>query len=101
MKNSKLLFSPLMTVIMVLFMGSLLAQPPHKQRRDHQKHDGSRIESMKVAYITNKLDLTPEEARKFWPVYNSWQNKKEELWKDFKNTMPQEDEQINDLSDNT
>jgi len=26
------------------------------------------IKAMKVAYITNELSLTPEEAAKFWPL---------------------------------
>ncbi len=38
-----------------------IAQPP-----------GSRIEVVKVAYITRQLNLTQEEAEKFWPVYNSY-----------------------------
>ncbi len=32
-----------------------------------------RIESMKVAFLTSEMDLTPEEARDFWPVYNKAQ----------------------------
>ena len=32
-----------------------------------------RIESVKVAFISQKLDLNPEEAEKFWPVYNVYQ----------------------------
>lgn len=30
------------------------------------------IESLKVAYITKELNLTPEEAQKFWPVHNNY-----------------------------
>jgi Skp family chaperone for outer membrane proteins len=37
-----------------------------------QKADGSRIETLKIAYITQKLNLTTEEAEKFWPVYNKY-----------------------------
>ncbi len=32
--------------------------------------NGNRLEALKIAYITNKLNLSPEEAQKFWPVYN-------------------------------
>ena len=35
----------------------------------------SKIESQKVAFITQKLDLSPEEAQKFWPIYNDYQDK--------------------------
>jgi hypothetical protein len=37
------------------------------------------IESMKIAFITNKLDLTPEEAQQFWPIYNQYSDKTQEL----------------------
>ena len=30
------------------------------------------IQSLKVAYITSELGLTPEESQKFWPVYNQY-----------------------------
>lgn len=33
-----------------------------------------RIEALKAAFITKKLDLKPEEAKNFWPVYNNYQD---------------------------
>ncbi len=33
---------------------------------------GEGIHSMKIAYITNALSLTPEESQKFWPLYNQY-----------------------------
>lgn len=44
------------------------AQPPGGR----PKMDRGDIESMKIAFLTRKLDLTPEEAQKFWPVYNKY-----------------------------
>ncbi len=32
--------------------------------------NGSRLVALKIAYITKRLDLSPEEAQKFWPIYN-------------------------------
>jgi hypothetical protein len=37
-----------------------------------QAQSGSRIETLKIAYITNKLNLSSEEAQKFWPIYNNY-----------------------------
>ncbi|WP_396194422.1 sensor of ECF-type sigma factor [Flavobacterium sp.] len=37
------------------------------------------IKAMKVAYITNELSLTPEEAAKFWPLYNAFDDKQHEI----------------------
>ena len=54
------------------------AQPGHNyQQRKEQ------IKALKVAFITTKLDLTVEEAERFWPVYNEFEKKKEELQKTF------------------
>jgi hypothetical protein len=32
---------------------------------------------MKVGFITDRLNLTPEEAKVFWPVYNKYQDELE------------------------
>src|SRR3954464_5515238 len=39
------------------------------------------IQAMKVAFITQKLDLTPQEAQQFWPLYNQYSEKTIELRK--------------------
>lgn len=31
-----------------------------------------RIKALRVAYISEKLELTPEEAQRFWPVFNKF-----------------------------
>jgi hypothetical protein len=31
-----------------------------------------KVEAIKVAYITKELNLTSDEAQKFWPVYNEY-----------------------------
>lgn len=34
---------------------------------------GEKIQALKIAFITQKLDLTADEAQKFWPVYNQYE----------------------------
>ena len=34
---------------------------------------------MKVAFLTSELNLTSDEAEKFWPVYNAYDDKQFEL----------------------
>lgn len=36
--------------------------------------NGEKIQALKIAFITQKLQLTPDEAQKFWPVYNEYDN---------------------------
>lgn len=33
---------------------------------------GKNLEAVRTAFITNQLKLSPEEAQRFWPVYNSY-----------------------------
>jgi hypothetical protein len=39
----------------------------------------AKIEAMKVAFVTEKLNLTPEEAQKFWPVFNQYETERKAL----------------------
>ena len=48
-----------------------------RQERSPESHE--KFRSMKVAYFTEELGLTSEEAEKFWPVYNEYDNKRSEL----------------------
>lgn len=44
--------------------------------------DGNdKIEAIKIAYITKRLALTPEESQKFWPVYNQYEAEKKQIRK--------------------
>lgn len=67
----------LWVVIMFLTLTTItaVAQPPSHSERYQQ------IEAIKVAFITSKLDLTSEEAQKFWPVYNNYQKELMEIMK--------------------
>ena len=39
--------------------------------------DEDKIEALRVAFLTKYLDLSTEEAQKFWPVYNNMQKELE------------------------
>ena len=38
--------------------------------RFKQRQGLATIESMKTAFIIQRLEMTPEESQKFWPIYN-------------------------------
>ena len=38
-----------------------------------------KIESAKIGMITNRLNLTPDQAPQFWAIYNEYNGKKQEL----------------------
>ena len=43
--------------------------PPAKSQGPKQAWAGQ-LEAMKTTFITTRLQLTPQEAEKFWPIYN-------------------------------
>jgi formate dehydrogenase maturation protein FdhE len=55
----------ILTIAIALFSFYGLSQPGNKQQSKKDK-----IEQLKIAYITKELDLSVEDAEKFWPVYN-------------------------------
>jgi len=44
-----------------------------------QDNSADKIKSIKIAYITERLSLTPQEAEVFWPIYNDFENRKHEI----------------------
>jgi Spy/CpxP family protein refolding chaperone len=51
----------------------------------HAQQEGGNdnaIESLKIAFLTKQLDLTPDEAQKFWPVYNQYTIELKKMRKD-------------------
>lgn len=67
MKTNKLLCF----IIMILSIHSF-AQPSIGEKKEQ-------IKSLKVGFITNELELTPDEATKFWPIYNAFEDKQFEI----------------------
>jgi hypothetical protein len=47
-------------------------------QKGYGKRSTEKIDALRIAYITDNLNLTPEEAKEFWPVYNEFENKLEE-----------------------
>jgi hypothetical protein len=43
-----------------------------------------KIEALRVAFITQQLNITADESQKFWPVYNEYQDKVKAARKEFK-----------------
>lgn len=41
-----------------------------------------KIKTLKIAYITEKLNLSEKEAQKFWPIYNNFEEENSRLRKE-------------------
>lgn len=64
-----------LSVILLLFcMATSFAQ-----QRGKSKEKMEQVKALKVAFITNELQLSPEEAARFWPLYNAFEEKQREI----------------------
>ena len=56
-------------ILSFLSIGFFAKAQQEEQLPEKKKQD---IEALKVAFISKELELTPDEAQKFWPVYNQY-----------------------------
>lgn len=67
----------LIATILVFTISLAIAQSGEKEKSD-------KLRSVKVAFITEKLDLSVSEAEAFWPLYNEFDNAMRETRKTMK-----------------
>ena len=78
------------TLIIAMLCPLFMLGQNHKMDKKREK-----IEVQKIAFITKQLDLTPEEAQKFWPVYNQFSDARKQLHEQHKENR----KDIDNLSD--
>jgi hypothetical protein len=66
-------FKKLYSILFLLISISFYAQGERMKEKKEQ------IKAMKVAFLTTELNLTSNEAEKFWPIYNTFDDKQFEL----------------------
>lgn len=76
-----------------------LAQGPAHKKNELREQKRENLEAMKVAFITQKLELTPEEAQVFWPIYNQYSEKLQELRKKKRMESKSTKQNFDELSD--
>jgi hypothetical protein len=64
-------FGYLLPIVFLAFVSSASAQ------ETEEKND--RIQAQKVAFLTERINLTSKEAQIFWPIYNEYQDKKDKI----------------------
>lgn len=67
--------SPTMKTYLLTFSFLFISLSIFSQRDDKYE----KIKSLKIAYITEQLNLTPDEAKAFWPIYNNYTEKLKDL----------------------
>jgi len=75
MKNTKII-----TVLLLFLSITTFAQGGKFREKFQQKKD--QVKAMKIAFITSELNLTPDEAAKFWPLFNEFEEKQKAIRQD-------------------
>ncbi len=83
----------LIIALLILLPGLAFAQGP--------RMDDGKFEASKVAFLTTKLDLSANEAKIFWPIYNDYVREQSALRKErFQKMISfRKIKEIDDLSD--
>ncbi len=79
----------LATLLMVLMAFPLLGQ-------DNGDMD---LASVRIAFLTKRLSLTPDEAQVFWPVYNQYQSEVQAVRQKLKNDYQESKGDFDSMSD--
>ncbi|WP_460893187.1 hypothetical protein [Rufibacter soli] len=63
-----------------LLCGTLaMAQTQKKETPEERKARIEKIETAKIAFITDKVTLSAEQAHRFWPLYQEYQDRKDQI----------------------
>jgi len=81
-------------LLVALLFGSFSALGQTGKTQAHEY-----VTSQKIAFFTETIGLIPEEAEKFWPVYNAYWKKKNAITKDRQNKMAYYSRNQESLSD--
>jgi hypothetical protein len=96
MKKILCLFSFIVTVFVAQAQGRTMYgqnRPPMRDRQGMEmpppprpltKQQREKLELFKIQFITKKLDLTPAEAEKFWPLYNEQKDASQKMMQEKK-----------------
>ena len=82
MKPSKII------ILLILFISTATFAQSGSRLKQRMQQKKEQLKSMKIGFITTELNLTSDEATKFWPLFNAFEDKQRELKQDkIKNYM--------------
>lgn len=82
------------TYFLVFWLGILpaLAQEGTPQPGDKKQRE---IEALKVAFLSRELELSPEEAQRFWPLYNQYSKEMRSVVADDQDVLDRDEKVLN------
>jgi hypothetical protein len=71
--------TPLLFLLLIALGATAQQQEDNDPPQPLDPKAQEKINSLRIAYLTDKLGLTPEQAEKFWPVYREFAEKRREI----------------------
>ena len=71
----------------LIMAANLVAQPMQNRMKE-------RVEAQRIGFITQRVNLTPEESQQFWPIYNEYTDKMQQI-----RSATKMDKTFDDMSD--
>ena len=87
----KFLFRSLLLLCLLATLPAV-AQPGTGGRQGRM----SQLENAKIAYITEKISLTQDQAQRFWPIYNEFTAKRRDLNRRMRETRTNDPDALSD-----
>ncbi len=101
-----------LTSLTLLFLISMISLSAFAQEEEQEQTQldpkaQEKINSLRIAYLTDKLGLSPEQAEKFWPIYREFATKRMEIRSELRekakgidknNPDPKKQQELVDLS---
>lgn len=86
-----------MNRLIPLIFALLFSVSAFAQGRGNRMNVEQHYRTQKIAFITDKMQLSPEEAQKFWPLYRELEEKKSELahqMHEYRATFPADENEL-------
>jgi len=72
-------------ILFLTISGTLFGQRPGDRGRHLD-----RIKAERIAFITEKVSLTPDEAQELWPVLKEFNNRRKQIMEDYRSKWPRD-----------
>ncbi len=74
--------------LVITSLGPVWAQDdPDLQHPQMDPKTREKVEAARIALISNRLGLTPDQAEKFWPIYREFAMKRSEMRQEFRSAQ--------------
>lgn len=85
-------FKPILLFLIASILVSFACKSKHEKSEEM-------LNAEKIAFFTQKLNLTPQESEKFWPVYNEYWERKNQIFDNKRTAMKYCSKNLETMSD--